>query len=475
MASPDTTRAPLLNTSRNDSEDLDGIPSQEGPSFSIDKTISKLNWRLLGVCCGIIFISYVDRGNLGLAANDVCRALSLSHKEYGIGVSVFYIGYVLAQLPSNALIRRFGAPIWLATIIALWGIIAACFAFMQSLWQFYLLRVLLGIAESGSVPGIWYYSTLFYPDRYIAQPYSHTVTAMNVSFPIAALLAAALMQLGGLFDVEGWRHLFFVEGLVPIFYSFVVYFALPRSIHKAKFLTKEEQDWLLSEKKVDPEEKGNELTLLEELRIVSKHRVFWILCFASTLSVSVYQALCYWFTLIIHDMLDDDKEDDDDEEKSCGSSSKHKTMVILLTAIPFTFSSLCAFTSGKVAIYIKDRTKFFGYSSFLSGLLLLSWVFTKRVNFAFGFLSLTFSIGVYTFAACFLLSVKATLFDQSVRATVVALYNATAMAGTIFVPPLLGMVVDAHGYSIGIALLSVLYFLSGVLCLTIQDPGFHDH
>eukprot|EP00210_Caulerpa_lentillifera_P007826 g7468.t1 len=470
MALTASPNDPMLDAPGVDSLDYTGVITIPPSSSSIDMIISKLNWRLMLVCSGIILFSYVDRGNLGLVANDVCHELHLNHKKYGIGVSLFYIGYVLNQLPSNVLIRHFGAPSWLAIILGLWGLIAASFAFMTSLWQFYLLRVLLGIAESGTFPGIWYYITLFYPDRYLAQPYAHTVTMMNLSFPFAALIAAGLIQLDGVFGVDGWRHLFFVEGLLPVCYSFVVFFALPRSIQNTSFLTPEQQSLLLDQKRSDPETKGNELSLWNEIKVVYKHKVFWILTFATLLSVSVYQALTYWLTLIINDMLDDG-EDEDDEE-TCGSSSKHKTTAIVLTAIPFIISSICAFISGRVSIYIKNRTRFYAYSMFLSGLLLSSWVFTKRVNFVFGFLSLTMSIAVYIFAGSILLSIKATLFDQSARATALALFNATAMAGTIFVPPLLGLVVDSYGYSVGIPLLSVLYFFSGLLCLLVHDPGF---
>lgn len=432
-------------------------------------TLAKLNLRIVAVCCGIIFFAFLDRGNLGLAANDVCEDLKLSHSEYGTGVSLFYLGYVSTQVISNVLLKRFGAPFWLAIILAAWGIIAGSFAFMQARWQFYFLRVLLGMAEGGTFPGVWYYITLFYPDNYLAQPFNYTIASIYVSIPTSVPIAAGLLQLDGVFDQEGWRHLFFIEGVLPFLYSIFVYFSLPRSLQKANFLTPEEKEWIVRQQGCDLEDKGKTLNLIEEIKIVSKNRAFWILTLASIVTQSAFGTLSYWITLIINDMLDDDEDDDDDE--TCGSSGKHKTIAILLTAIPFVFGAICSFAAGRLVDLVKNRTRLYGYFSLFSGLSLLSWVLTKGFSFAFGFLSLTAAVGVLILGTGVYVTLVASLFDQEARSAAFSLANSVAMIGSIFLPPILGVVVDSYGYSIGILLLAILCFFSAVLCFSVKDPN----
>eukprot|EP00210_Caulerpa_lentillifera_P003336 g3183.t1 len=286
---------PFIEHDYRDTADINTERRQkpEDTSLSPQLVIGKLNRRILGFCVGIVLLSYMDRSNLGLAANDVCKDLKLNHKQYGTGVSLFYIGYATTPVLSNILLKHFGAPSWLATILFVWGIVAGTFAFMNKPWQFYVLRLLLGLAEGGTYPGIWYYATMFYPDRYLIQPFSLTIVATYLSFPVSAPIAAGLLQLDGVFNVDGWRHLFFIEGLIPVLYSLVVYVVLPRSIENASFLNSSEKAWLISQKGSKQEQKNNEVSFWQEFKVILRTKVYWIWSLANSISMAVFHTLCF--------------------------------------------------------------------------------------------------------------------------------------------------------------------------------------
>jgi len=445
------------------------VKHEDNDSSTNRVVVQKLNRRIFSICCGIILFSYMDRGNLGLAANDVCEDRKLSHKEYGTGVSLFYIGYASSPLLSNVLLKRFGAPTWLASILGGWGIIAAGFAFMNAAWQFYVLRLLLGIAEGGTFPGIWYYATMFYPDEYLIQPYGLVMVATYLSLPVSSVVAAALLQLDGVGDIEGWRYLFFIEGVVPFLYSIFVYLALPKSIEDASFLNAEEKNCLISHKGSEVEQKLQEVSFWQEFQVVLNTKVFWIWTLSNTLGMAVFHCLCSWITLLINDMLDDEEDDDDDEDETCGSSSKHKTLAVLLTAIPFLLGAALCFYLKDWLLHVKSTERFYRTVVFLSGVALSTWIGTKQVGFAFGFISLVVSLSIYVLALSVLFTHIAKLFDQSARSVALAAFNMTGMFGPIVAPPLLGIVVDAKGYSLGIPLLSALFFLSTAVTLCIPE------
>jgi sugar phosphate permease len=172
--------------------DIEAHPTTKGhASLSNTDTVAvlrKIGWRLLPVFFALNCLNYLDRTNLAFASIQMSSDLQLTQSEYGTGAGLFFVGYATMQIPSQIILRHVGAPLWLCIIVTVWGGVACAMAGISNKESFYVVRLLLGIAEAGSFPAGWYYLTKFYPDKYIALPYSITDSAIMIAQARAPLL-----------------------------------------------------------------------------------------------------------------------------------------------------------------------------------------------------------------------------------------------------------------------------------------------
>jgi ACS family tartrate transporter-like MFS transporter len=201
----------------------------------------KASWRLLPVI-GIGYgLAYMDRVNISFASLRMNDDLHFSATVYGLGAGLFFIGYALCELPSNLLMLRYGARRWLTRIMLTWGVLAAAMMFVRTPWEFYAVRLLLGIAEAGFFPGVVYYLTLWFPASMRARAISRFYIALPLSSTVMGAVAGWLMGLGGRLGLAGWQWLFLLEGLPAALFGFVIYGMLPDSPAHAKWLSAEEK------------------------------------------------------------------------------------------------------------------------------------------------------------------------------------------------------------------------------------------
>jgi ACS family tartrate transporter-like MFS transporter len=192
----------------------------------------------------IFVVSFLDRANISLAALTMRKSLALTSEGFGFASGVFFIGYMLCEVPSNAALRRFGARVWLARIQLTWGLVACLSAFVQSAAQLYLARFLLGVAEAGLVPGlIAYYNYWFRMDQ-LARTGAILGAAAPVSFIVSGPLSTWIMEHVSLFHLAGWRSMILLEGLPALATGAATYFVLADSPASAAWLTPAERDWL---------------------------------------------------------------------------------------------------------------------------------------------------------------------------------------------------------------------------------------
>ena len=204
----------------------------------------KAGLRLLPII-GIGYgLAYMDRINISFASLRMNSDLHFSATVYGLGAGLFFIGYALCEVPSNLLLLRFGPKRWLARIMLTWGLLAAAMMFVRTPWQFYGVRLLLGMAEAGFFPGILYYLTLWFPDRMRARAVSRFYIALPLSSVVMGSVAGWLMGLEGKLGLAGWQWLFLLEGLPAALFSFVFLSMLPDGPMQATWLTAEERVWL---------------------------------------------------------------------------------------------------------------------------------------------------------------------------------------------------------------------------------------
>lgn len=200
--------------------------------------------RLIPLMCAIYFVSYLDRTNVALAKAALSADLGISAAAYGFGAGIFFLGYALLEVPSNLLAHRIGPRRWIARIAVTWGALSSAMMFVQGEWSFYLLRVLLGIAEAGLFPALMYMVTLWFApkDRAIAIGWIYLAPAL--ALVIGNPIGGALMKMNGIAGLHGWQWMFLLEGLPSIIVGVILWFKLPERPRDARWLTKAEADSL---------------------------------------------------------------------------------------------------------------------------------------------------------------------------------------------------------------------------------------
>ncbi|QNB06138.1 MFS transporter [Herbaspirillum frisingense] len=196
--------------------------------------------KLIPLMCAIYFMSFIDRTNVALAKIHLAADVGISAAAYGLGAGIFFLGYALLEVPSNLAAHRIGPRRWIARIAVSWGILSAAMMFVVGEWSFYIMRVLLGIAEAGLFPALMYMVTLWFAsqDRPVAIGWIYTAPALALL--LGNPIGGALLQLDGYGGLHGWQWMFLIEGIPSILLGILLYFKLPDRPSEAPWLEKDE-------------------------------------------------------------------------------------------------------------------------------------------------------------------------------------------------------------------------------------------
>src|ERR1700754_3910432 len=186
------------------------------------RVVRKLTWRILPFVMLLYFVSFLDRVNVGFAALSMNRAIGLTPAMFGLGGGIFFFGYFLFEVPSNLILYRVGARVWIARVMFTWGIVSGLSAFVTGPYSFYTLRFLLGVAEAGFFPGIILYLSLWFPSRYRALAVAAFMAAAPLSTVLGSPISGALMELPRFAGFSNWQWLYILEALPAILLSFAV-------------------------------------------------------------------------------------------------------------------------------------------------------------------------------------------------------------------------------------------------------------
>jgi ACS family tartrate transporter-like MFS transporter len=218
-----------------------------GKSDELERqTMARVTWRLLPFLLLLYIISWLDRVNVGFAKLQMNADLGLSDTAYGFGAGIFFLAYAICEVPSNLLLVRYGARIWIARIMITWGLISAGMMFVQGEWSFYAMRVLLGAAEAGFLPGIVYYLSQWFPRAHRAKAVSWFMIGIPLSIVFGGPLSGWLLGFDGVMGLHGWQWMYLVEGLPAVFLGFVVLGFLTDRPADARWLTAEQRQWLMT-------------------------------------------------------------------------------------------------------------------------------------------------------------------------------------------------------------------------------------
>lgn len=209
-------------------------------------TMRKVYLRLLPFAVLCYILAYIDRINVSFAALTMRDDIGMSATTFGFAVGLFYWGYFIFEVPSNVIMEKIGARIWIARIMVTWGLLAAATAFVKDPTTFGIVRFLLGVAEAGFFPGIILYFTYWFPQNHHARIVSGFLVGLPVAVALGSPISTALLGLDGLFNLRGWQVMYIAEALPTIVLGVMTYFVLTDRPHQARFLTEEERNWLVN-------------------------------------------------------------------------------------------------------------------------------------------------------------------------------------------------------------------------------------
>ncbi|WP_322061104.1 MFS transporter [Paraburkholderia sp. J63] len=257
----------------------------------------KVTFRLITLFCLCYFAAYLDRINIGLAKLQMLDALKFSDTIYGLGAGLFFAGYILFEVPSNLILQRVGAKLWIARIMITWGLLSGATLFVKTPLQFYTVRFLLGVAEAGFLPGVLLYLTQWYPDARRARIVALFMVGLPLSSMIGSPISGWIMRFfDGAHGLGGWQWLFLIEALPSILLGFAILRWLPNSIESAKWLDAHEKKALRANLDADPA--GNKSHALSKAFADPK---VWALGLIDLCVLLGLYAVSFWLPSILRD------------------------------------------------------------------------------------------------------------------------------------------------------------------------------
>ena len=411
------------------------------------RTMAKISWRLLPLIVVIYFVAYIDRTNVGFAASGMNKDLGFTAYVYGWGAGIFFLGYFLFEVPSNVILHRVGARVWIARIMLTWGVVSGLMMFITGQASFLTVRFLLGVAEAGFFPGVLLYFTYWFPTAYRARVVSALFLAVPGSNAVAAALSGAILQLDGTWGLAGWKWMFLLESLPAILLAPVVLTVLTDRPSAATWLSSDERTWL--ERQLKSEQRAMDgtqkhLTLFQAL---TDRRVAGLSMIYLTIVTATY-GITFFLPLIV---------------KAHGLSD---VSTGLATAIPYTIG-----TVGMVLwAYSSDRRHERRWHFFVAALVatiglvaagLSTGLVTSLVAMSVA------AVGLYGSKPAFW-PLPSTFLSGTAAAGGIAMVNSIGNLGGFLGPYIVGWIKDStQSYASGLYFLAACAFTSGVIALVV--------
>ncbi|MBE2172831.1 MFS transporter [Acinetobacter oleivorans] len=309
-------------------------------SSEVDTTIRKsayrkIAFRLMPFLMLCYFCAYLDRVNVGFAKLQMMSDLQFSEAVYGLGAGIFFIGYFLCEVPSNIVLHKVGARRWIARIMITWGILSGCFAFVQTEWQFYTLRFLLGVAEAGLAPGLLLYLTYWFPSYRRARMTVLWFIAIPISGMIGGPLSGLIMdRMSGVHGWFGWQWMFLIEAIPTVLVGLLVLAVLKDSVQDANWLTQDEKNLVKQELAQDNQHKEGHASVKD---FIADKRL-WLLAGIYFCVVMGQYAITFWLPTLIRN-----------------SGISDNWHIGLLTSLPYMCAIVVMILAGRSGDHFQER------------------------------------------------------------------------------------------------------------------------
>lgn len=415
-----------------------------GASSFEDATYAKVSLRLIPFLFLCYVVAYLDRVNVGFAKLQMLSDLKFSETIYGIGAGIFFIGYFLFEVPSNIILSKTGARVWITRIMVTWGVISSAMMFATSPTSFYVLRFLLGVAEAGFFPGIILYLTYWYPARRRARIVALFMTAIALSGVVGGPFSGWIMQaFVGINGWAGWQWLFLLEGIPSVIMGVWVYFYLDDSIRHAKWLSEDEKQLLESEISSDQKNKQH----LSLGQVFSSRKVWLLAVIYFTFIMGLY-GISFWLPQLI---------------KATGV--KDVLNVGLLTAIPYGVAAVVMVMMSRSSDTSGERRWHIAISGILGGAgLIASAIYGNNTVIAMAALTMA-TAGILTTLPLFW-TLPTAFLGGTAAAAGIAMINSIGNLAGFASPFLVGAIKDAtQSTANGMYLLAASLFVGALLVL----------
>lgn len=405
-----------------------------------ERVIRKVFWRLIPFLFLLYVLSYLDRINIGFAALSMNKELGLSRTMFGVANTVFYVGYVLCEVPSNLLLVRYGAHRWIPRIMITWGVASAATIFAVGSNSLYLLRLLVGIAEAGFLPGILLYLTFWFPRHWRARATAIFMVAQPVTIAFGATLSGVILNMHDTLGLSGWRWLFLIEGLPSVALGIIAYFYLDPGPALARWLSRDEKECLAAEIAREAPQITGKGSIWAEMRSAP----VLLLCLAYFGLVTSLNTMATWTPQIVSEAV---------------TTRDNYVLLGLLSALP----GLIAAAAMPLWSARSDRRgeRLFHYIA-PAALTALGWVMVIMLpELSFRMLGLVFATaGAFTAMAIFW-TVPATVLSQAGRPAGIALVSSAGILASAVSPSVIGALRDLTGtFASGLWYATILLVIS---------------
>jgi ACS family tartrate transporter-like MFS transporter len=414
-----------------------------------DRTLSKVRRRIVPLMIWLYFIAFLDRNNVGFAKLTMSEDIGLSATAYGLGAGIFFIGYAIFEIPSNAGMHRWGARKWMARILVTWGIFATAMAAVQGETSFYVIRFLLGAAEAGFFPAVILYLTYWFPSAQRVAVLGLFILAQPLANAIGAPVSGLLLKLHGVWGLEGWQWLFILEGIPAIVMGVAVLFLVTDRPKDATWLAAEERRWL--QETMDAEDAAKTASGSHSFMAGLKDRrslIFAALYFG--LVMGIY-GLSLWLPSIVEAMGD-----------------LSTTQIGFIVPIPYLCAAVFMFFWTRHSDRTGERVGHATFSILLGAAGLLASGFLLENSPVWAMVALCVcAMGIFSSTPVFW-ELPSAVLGGAAAAAGIALINSLGNLGGFAAPYAVGALVDRTGDA-----KAGLFLLAGVLAITAVATFFY--
>jgi ACS family tartrate transporter-like MFS transporter len=413
------------------------------------RTMRKIRWRILSLAFLLYLIAFLDRANVAYAKTQMSLDLGFSEAVYGFGAGLFFLGYVLLEIPGALIVVKWGARFWISRILLTWGICTVLVGLIHSPFQFYAARFTLGLAEAGLFPGLVVYINQWFPSRYRARAFGTFFTSGPIALMIGGPISGLILRLSWL-NMPGWRWVFILEGLPALIMGVLLWLLMPDQPEKATWLDPAEREWICSELNSEKDSAAafEPVTVFQALR----HRTVLILALVTFLANIGISGFFLWLPSTV--------------ERVSGVPSY---LAAMISGLPFATAVgailVCSWSSDRIG----ERRLHTAIPLILAALV---FPITTISALPFGWLLFWLCIaatGIYGFGPSFFV-LPSLVLDESALAAAIGLITMFSGLGGFVGPTVVGNILSlGYPFSIAVFFLSFCFLAAGTVLLLMRS------